>query len=111
MTNEVQKRDQEKDIMGEQINILEDLLKGSKDEAQVHEVKRENLEERLRKSNETIEALEEELKQSLQKASNCNELNENYATVSMDLQDLVKDADLQKAIIESRQQLCRGRRQ
>ena len=53
--------------MGEQINILEDLLKDSKDEAQVLEVKREVLEERLRKSNETIEALEEELKQSLQK--------------------------------------------
>ena len=75
-------------------------LEDSKDKAQVHEVNREILEERLRKSNETIEALEEELKQSLQKASDCNELNENYATASMDLQDLAKDNDLHKAIIE-----------
>ena len=35
-----------------------------------------------------------------EKTSNCNELNENYATVSMDFQDLAKDNDLQKTIIE-----------
>ena len=34
------------------------------------------------------------------KASNCNELNENYAAASMDLQDLAKDNDLHKAIIQ-----------
>ena len=82
-----------------QMNTLEDLLEDSQDKAQVQEVNIEILEERLRKSNETIEALEEELKQSLHKAGDCNELHENYATISMEFQDLANDSDLQKTII------------
>ena len=94
------KKDYEMEIMDEQTNVLEDLWEDSKDKAHVDEVKREILEESLRKSNETIEALEEELEQLRQNASNCNELNENYAVASMDLQDLAKDNDLHKAIIQ-----------
>ena len=100
VANEVLKQDDEKEVVGEQINILGDLWEDSKDKAHVDEVKREILEERLRKSNETIEALEEELEQLRHKANNCNELNENYAAASMDLQDLANDNDLQKDIIE-----------